>query len=96
MRTGMLIAIVIVLSALLLAAVGAITMTLAWESSRTYIYQATIVETDAPGQSNLGYLVAGTLLTWAGFFAYAIYIARKNRELRREVEELRRLLGERE
>ena len=51
---------------------------------------------DAPGESNLGYLLAGTLLTWAGFFAYAIYIARKNRDLRREVEELRRLLGERE
>ena len=51
---------------------------------------------DAPGESNLGYLLAGTLLTWAGFFAYAIYLARKNRDLRREVEELRRLLGERE
>ena len=51
---------------------------------------------DAPGESNLGYLLAGTLLTWAGFFAYAIYLARKNRDLRREVEELRRLIGERE
>ena len=51
---------------------------------------------DAPGESNLGYLLAGTLLTWAGFFAYAVYLWRKNRDLRREVEELRRLLGERE
>ena len=51
---------------------------------------------DAPGESNLGYLLAGTLLTWAGFFAYAIYLARKNRDLRREVEDLRRTLGERE
>lgn len=51
------------------------------------------VAQDAPGESNLGYLLAGTLLTWAGFFAYAIYLARKNRDLRREVEELRRLLG---
>ena len=49
----------------------------------------------APGESNLGYLLAGTLLTWAGFFAYALYIGRKNRELRREVEELRALLAER-
>ncbi len=54
------------------------------------------VADDAPGESNLGYLLAGTLLTWAGFFAYAIYLARKNRDLRREVEELRRRLGERE
>lgn len=49
----------------------------------------------APGESNLGYLLAGTLLTWAGFFAYAVYIGRKNRELRREVEELRAALAER-
>ena len=51
---------------------------------------------DAPGESNLGYLLAGTLLTWAGFFAYAVYLWRKNRDLRREVDDLRRLLGERE
>ena len=51
---------------------------------------------DAPGESNLGYLLAGTLLTWAGFFVYAVYLARKNRDLRREVEELRRMLAERE
>ena len=51
---------------------------------------------DAPGESNLGYLLAGTLLTWAGFFAYAVYLWRKNRDLRREVEDLRRTLGERE
>ena len=51
---------------------------------------------DAPGESNLGYLLAGTLLTWAGFFAYAVYLWRKNRDLRREVEELRGLLGERD
>ena len=51
---------------------------------------------DAPGESNLGYLLAGTLLTWAGFFAYAVYLARKNRDLRREVDDLRRTLAERE
>ena len=48
---------------------------------------------DAPGESNLGYLLAGTLLTWAGFFAYAVYLWRKNRDLRREVDDLRRTLG---
>ena len=51
---------------------------------------------DAPGESNLGYLLAGTLLTWAGFFAYAVFLWRKNRDLRREVDDLRRQLGERE
>ena len=95
MHTGPLIAIIIVLSVLLLAALGALTTTLAWESSRTFIYQTTIYESDAPGESNLGYLLAGTLLTWAGFFAYAVYLWRKNRDLRREVDDLRRTLGER-
>lgn len=51
---------------------------------------------DAPGESNLGYLLAGTLLTWAGFFAYAVFLWRKNRDLRREVDDLRRQLGERD
>ena len=39
---------------------------------------------------NLGYLLAGALLTWAGFFAYAFYLARKNADLRREIDDLRR------
>ena len=51
---------------------------------------------DAPGESNLGYLLAGTLLTWAGFFVYAVFLWRKNRDLRREVDDLRRQLGEKE
>ena len=51
---------------------------------------------DAPGESNLGYLLAGRLLTWAGFFAYAVFLWRKNRDLRREVDDLRRILGEKE
>ncbi len=55
----------------------------------------------APGQSaggngNLGFLLAGTALAWAGFFVYAYYLGRKNQDLRREIEELRQLLKERE
>lgn len=56
---------------------------------------AAVSAQSAAGESNLGYLLAGTLLTWAGFFAYAIYVARKNSALRREVEELRTALAER-
>lgn len=57
---------------------------------------AAVSAQSAAGESNLGYLLAGTLLTWAGFFAYAIYVARKNSALRREVEELRAALAERD
>ena len=51
---------------------------------------------ESPGESNLGYLLAGTFLTWAGFFAYAFYIGRKNRDLRNELEELRRTIAQRD
>ena len=81
MRNRLLTAIAVSLVVLLLAAPAAMAAPLAQ---------------DAPGESNLGYLLAGTLLTWAGFFAYAVYLARKNRDLRREVDDLRRTLGERE
>ena len=74
---------------------AAVLATVGFVAAATAALAAPVAQ-DAPGESNLGYLLAGTLLTWAGFFAYAIYIARKNRDLRREVEELRRLLGERE
>ena len=57
---------------------------------------AAVAPQDAPGESNLGFLLAGTALAWAGFFAYAFYVGRKNRELRRDIEDLRRTLDERE
>ena len=57
---------------------------------------AAVSPQDAPGESNLGFLLAGTALAWAGFFAYAFYVGRKNRELRRDIEDLRRTLDERD
>ena len=49
-----------------------------------------------PGESNLGFLLAGSALAWAAFFAYTFYVSGKNRELRRELDELRRMLADRE
>ena len=57
---------------------------------------AAVAPQDAPGESNLGFLLAGTALAWVGFFAYAFYLGRKNRELRRDIEDLQRILAERE
>ena len=44
----------------------------------------------APGESNLGYLFAGFAVVWVGFFAYVFYMGRRERNLRREIDELRR------
>ena len=57
---------------------------------------AAVATQDAPGESNLGFLLAGTALAWAGFFAYAFYIGQKNRELCRDIEELRQALADRD
>ncbi|MCI0779165.1 MAG: hypothetical protein J4N29_03000 [Chloroflexi bacterium] len=57
---------------------------------------AAVAPQSAPGESNLGFLLAGTALAWAGFFAYAFYVGRKNRELRRDIEDLQRTLADRE
>ena len=43
---------------------------------------------EAPGQGNLGFLVVGSFVVWAGFFAYAFYMSRKTNEMRREIDEL--------
>ena len=55
---------------------------------------AAVAPQSAPGESNLGFLLAGSALAWAGFFAYAFYVGRKNRELRRDIEELQRTLAD--
>jgi len=50
----------------------------------------------APGESNLDFLLAGTALAWAGFFSYAFYLSRRNKEIRRELDELRERLADRD
>ena len=51
---------------------------------------------EIPGESNLGFLMAGLIIIWAGFFAYVFYMARRQKEMGREIEALRRALAERE
>ena len=40
--------------------------------------------------SNLSFLFAAFLVTWAAFFGYVFFVNRRQRELQREIEELRR------
>ena len=47
-------------------------------------------------ESPLPFLFAVYTITWAAFFAYAFYVNRRQRELRREIEELRKASEERQ
>ena len=46
--------------------------------------------------TRLSYLFAVTLVTWFGFFAYALYTSRKQQELQRQLDVLLRTLANRE
>lgn len=49
-----------------------------------------------PGESNLGFLFAAFAVAWAVFFGYVFYMSRRERELRRDLDELRRQLESRQ
>ena len=52
-------------------------------------------QADSNPEANLPYLLGVYTVTWAAFFAYAFYMTRRQRELRRQIEDLRRSLDER-
>ena len=45
---------------------------------------------------NLTYLFAAYAVTWVAFFLYVFFMSKKQREMEREIEELRRELEERD
>ncbi len=45
--------------------------------------------------TNLGYLFAIYIITWAGFFAYMFIVSRRQRSLEREIRNLRQLVTDR-
>ena len=47
-------------------------------------------------EGNLPFLFAVYTITWAAFFAYAFYMSRRQRELRRELDEIKRAMEEKE
>jgi CcmD family protein len=48
------------------------------------------------GESELPWLFAVFAITWAAFFGYIFVLSRRQREMQREIEALRRALAERE
>mgnify|MGYP001205736179 CR=1 FL=1 len=53
-------------------------------------------EESSDAEANLPYLFAVYAITWVIFFTYLYYLSQRQRNLRREVEELRQILVERE
>ncbi len=47
-------------------------------------------------EANLPFLFAVFIITWAAFFVYVFYVSRKQREMQREIEALKRALEERD
>jgi len=47
-------------------------------------------------EANLPYLFAVYAVTWVAFFAYLYYLSQRQQSLRRELEELREALAERD
>ena len=43
-------------------------------------------------EGNLSFLFAVYIVTWAAFFAYTFYINRRQRELKKEIEDLKKML----
>lgn len=58
--------------------------------------QATTTSSSRDPEANLPYLFAVYAITWVIFFVYLYYLSQRQRNLRREVEELRQALSERE
>ncbi len=51
---------------------------------------------DSDPEANLPYLFAVYIITWGGFFAYVFYMSRRQREMQRELDALKRALNERD
>jgi CcmD family protein len=58
--------------------------------------QDQVATTVSDPEANLPYLFAVYAVTWVAFFAYLYYLSQRQQSLRRELEELREALVERD
>ncbi len=70
--------------------------TLLWLAFGGIASAAVSAQNGSDGESNLPFLFALYTITWLAFFAYAFYMTRRQSELNREIQELRRMLEQRE
>lgn len=58
-------------------------------------YASGVAQQNLRGQSELPWLFAVFVITWAAFFAYVFIISRRQREMRNEIQALKRALADR-
>lgn len=82
---------------LILLAAGALT-----QNGHASAYEAAAMSADttaqqqARGEAELPWLFAVYIITWAAFFGYVFVMSRRQREMRAEIEVLKRALAERD
>ncbi len=92
----------IVAAAVVLALAMGIAAPAGYATATAYDGVPSIADQDAQpdqqqrGESELPWLFAVYIITWAAFFGYVFVVSRRQREMRREIEALRRTLDERE
>ena len=62
----------------------------------TTAYASGVAQQNLRGESELPWLFAVYIITWAVFFGYIFVISRRQREMRSEIEALKRALADRE
>ena len=70
--------------------------TLLWLVFAGVVSGAGNAQSGSDPESNLPFLFAIYTITWLAFFAYAFYMTRRQSELNREIQEMRRMLEQRE
>ena len=60
----------------------------------TFVLLGAATKQNVNPNTNLGYLFAIYIITWAGFFAYVFLVSRRQRMLEREIRQLKALMEE--
>ena len=82
---------------IVVAALSVVSVVGAYEGPLQVTSQASAPAQEGGGpEANLPFLFAVYIITWAAFFAYVFYVSRRQRELRNEIETLKRALEERD
>ena len=82
---------------IVVASLSVVSVVGAYEGPLQLVSQASAPAQEGGGpEANLPFLFAVYIITWAAFFAYVFYVSRRQRELRNEIETLKRALEERD